>query len=87
MAAQPPPAGKPYRFSIPQRGIDEKIFYFMDGQPLAAVNVKIAQEFGFPRPEDITLFLFGKRLKDTIKIERLRFGSKPIIVSVKVFPW
>jgi hypothetical protein len=82
-ATQPPPAGKPYRFSIPQRGLDEKIFYFMDGVPLSAVKVKIAQEFQFPGPEYVTLLFLGKQLKDTFKIERLRLGDKPIIVSLR----
>jgi hypothetical protein len=81
--AHPPPAGRPYRFSIPQRGIDETIFYFMDGQPLAAVKVKIAQEFKLPGPEYVTLLFLGKQLKDTFKIERLRLGDKPITVSLR----
>jgi hypothetical protein len=55
----------------------------MDGQLLAAVKVKIAQEFGFPGPEYVTLLFLGKQLKDTFKIERLRLGDKPIIVSLR----
>jgi hypothetical protein len=78
-----PQTGTPYRFSVAQRGIDECILYFAQGQTVGDAKVRLAADFELPGPEYVTLLFLGKQLKDSFKLERLRLGNKPIIVSLR----
>jgi hypothetical protein len=78
-----PQTGAAYRFSIAQRGIDEMILYFAQGQTVGDAKVRLAAYFELPGPEYVTLLFLGKQLKDSFKLERLRLGERPIIVSLR----
>jgi len=73
----------PYRFAIPQPGIDELISSFTKGETVGYVKLQLAQTFSLSDSEYVTFLLQRKQLKDAFELNCLPFDNNPIVVKLR----